>query len=267
MLNRIERLLSILPLFLVCLLVIAPIVVLLQSWLSVDVSIWRHLMQTQLLELLKNTVFLVLGVGIGVSVLGISLAWLTAVCEFPGRRFFDWALILPLAVPAYVLAFVTLGLFDFGGALQSLLRSLGYTGYFDARHPAMVVWVMTAVLYPYVYLLVRVAFLSQGNAMLNMARTLGCSPLSAFFRAILPAVRPAIVAGVSLALMEALADFGAVSIFGFNTFTTAIYKSWLSLFSLETAAQLSTLLLLFVILCLSMEKAVVEAYYKARKHV
>lgn len=119
----------------------------------------------------------------------------------------------------------------------------------------MVVWVMTAVLYPYVYLLVRVSFLNQGNSLLNMARTLGRSPVKAFFTGALPAARPAIVAGVSLALMETLADFGAVSIFGFNTFTTAVYKSWLSLFSLDTAAQLSTLLLLFVLICLYSEKA------------
>lgn len=207
-----------------------------------------------MLELVRNTLVLLIGVGIGVSVIGVSLAWLTANCSFPGQKFFDWALILPLAIPAYVLAFVTLGIYDFGGVVQTVLRSLGYQGFFDARNPFMVVWVMTAVLYPYVYLLVRASFIAQGNHFIEVARVLGRSPWAAFFQVSLPAVRPALVAGMSLALMEALADFGAVSIFGFNTFTTAIYKSWISLFSLQTAAQLSTLLLLFVMLCLFSEK-------------
>ena len=244
-----------LPLFAVCALVIAPILVLLSSWAFIDASLWQHLWQTQLAELLINTLILVAGVGLMTGFLGVTLAWLTAVCDFPGRCFFDWALILPLAIPTYVLAFVTLGVYDFAGPVQTMLRSLGFQGFIDARQPLMVVWVMAAVLYPYVYLLVRAAFLSQGIHLFSVARTLGRSPSNAFFQASLPAVRPALVAGMALALMEALADFGAVSIFGYNTFTTAIYKSWLSLFSLHTAAQLATLLLLFVILCLMSEKS------------
>ena len=244
-----------LPLFAVCALVIAPILVLLSSWAFIDTSLWQHLWQTQLAELLINTLILVAGVGLMTGFLGVTLAWLTAVCDFPGRRFFDWALILPLAIPTYVLAFVTLGVYDFAGPVQTMLRSVGFQGFIDARQPLMVVWVMAAVLYPYVYLLVRAAFLSQGIHLFSVARTLGRSPSNAFFQASLPAVRPALVAGMALALMEALADFGAVSIFGYNTFTTAIYKSWLSLFSLHTAAQLATLLLLFVILCLMSEKS------------
>lgn len=243
-----------LPLVLMCLLVSAPLLMLFKTWLSLDTAIWQHLWETQMLELVRNTLILLFGVGIGVSVIGVSLAWLTANCSFPGHRFFDWALILPLAIPAYVLAFVTLGIYDFGGIFQTILRSLGYQGFFDARNPFMVVWVMTAVLYPYVYLLVRASFIAQGNHLIEVARVLGRSPWAAFFEVSLPAIRPALVAGMSLALMEALADFGAVSIFGFNTFTTAIYKSWISLFSLQTAAQLSTLLLLFVMLCLFSEK-------------
>jgi iron(III) transport system permease protein len=243
-----------LPLVLMCLLVAMPLAMLFKTWWSLDASIWQHLWQTQMLELVKNTLILLFGVGLGVSVIGVSLAWLTANCDFPGQKFFDWALILPLAIPAYVLAFVTLGIYDFGGVVQSVLRTLGYQGFFDARHPIMVVWVMTAVLYPYVYLLVRASFIAQGNHLIEVARVLGRSPCAAFFQVSLPAVRPALVAGMSLALMEALADFGAVSIFGFNTFTTAIYKSWIGLFSLQTAAQLSTLLLLFVLLCLFSEK-------------
>lgn len=231
-----------------------PVLFLIRSWWQVDAELWQHLWDTQLLELIRNTLILVLGVGIGVSLLGISFAWLTAVCEFPGRKFFDWALILPLAVPAYVLAFVVLGVFDFGSTAQSILRAMGMQGFLDVRTPFTVVCVMTMVLYPYVYLLARAAFLSQGTELLNVARTMGLGPGEAFFRVALPAARPAIVAGISLALMETLADFGAVSVFGFNTFTTAIYKSWFSLFSIETAAQLASLLLLFVILAMMSER-------------
>ena len=242
------------PLWLLALLIFAPIIFLLSSWWNVDTELWRHLWDTQLLGLVVNTLILLFGVGVGVTVIGVGLAWLTALCDFPGRRFFDWALILPLAVPAYVLAFVALGIFDFGGPAQSLLRQFGMTGYFDIRGPVTVVTVMTLVLYPYVYLLARSAFLSQGTELLDVAQTLGVGRRSAFFRVAIPAARPGIVAGVSLALMEALADFGAVAIFGFDTFTTAIYKSWYSLFSLHTAAQLASLLLLFVVLTVFTER-------------
>lgn len=249
-----SRLLWQLPLGLLCLVVALPILSLLKTWAQVDADIWQHLWQTQLLGLISNTLVLVVGVAIGVTLLGVSLAWLTAACDFPGRKVFDWALILPLAIPAYVLAFVVLGVFDFGGVVQNLLRQSGLVNYLDVRNAFTVICVMTAVLYPYVYLLARAAFLAQGPELLEIARSLGMRPLPAFFRVVLPAVRPAIIAGVSLALMETLADFGAVSIFGFDTFTTAIYKSWYSLFSLETAAQLASLLLLFVILTLMTER-------------
>ena len=252
-----------------CLLVAAPLIMLLRTWLVLDAELWQHLWDTQLSELLVNTLILFFGVGAGVAIVGLPLAWLTVNCQFPGRSFFDWALILPLAIPAYVLAFVALGMTNFDSAIQTGLRSLGYSSFIDARHPIMVIWVMTAVLYPYVYLLVRAAFLAQGSHLLDVARSLGRSPIRAFFEVSLPAVRPALVAAMSLALMEALADFGAVSIFGFNTFTTAIYKSWLSLFSLQTAAQLATLLLLFVMLCLYAEKTnrkTINTQGQARSH-
>ena len=244
----------VLVLWMTAILAVIPLLLLLPSWLSVDTEIWRHLWQTQLAELIGNTLILLIGVGVGVCLLAIPLAWLVAACEFPGRSFFDWALILPLAIPAYVLAFVTLGFLDFGGPLQMFLRSIGMTGYFDARHPLLVIWVMSAVLYPYVYLLLRAAFITGAAGHLEVARGLGLGPFSAFFKVVLPSVRPALVAGLTLALMETLADFGAVSILGFNSFTTAIYKSWFSLFSLQTAAQLASLLLLFVFLLVFSER-------------
>jgi iron(III) transport system permease protein len=250
----------------VALIVAAPIVVLVSAWLTPTTDVWRHLVQTVLPDLLVNTVVMVIGVGIGVLVLGVAFAWLTALCEFPGRRVFDWALMLPLAMPAYVFAFVAVGLLDFSGPVQTWMRaSFGA----DLRLPPIrsaggVIAVMTLAFYPYVYLLARSAFLAQGRSMLDIGRALGLSPMRAFLRVALPVARPAIAAGVTLALMEALADFGAVTVFNYDTFTTAIYKSWQGLFSLAAAAQLSTLLLLFIAVALMTEKALRG---RARFHV
>lgn len=242
--------------FAVALLVLMPLLVLLASWHEVDRQIWSHLWQTQLPRLIGNTLTLVLGVGVGVTVLGVSLAWLTSLCEFPGRRWLDWALMLPFAIPAYVLAFVFVGLLDFSGPVQTLLREwLGSGVRFPrVRSTTGVIIVLVLVFYPYVYLLARNAFLAQGKGLTEAARTLGLSPLQAFWRVALPMARPAIGAGLALALMETLADFGAVSVFNFDTFTTAIYKTWYGFYSLGSAAQLACLLLFAVMLVLYGER-------------
>ncbi|RJQ46743.1 MAG: iron ABC transporter permease [Gammaproteobacteria bacterium] len=226
------------------------------AWLDPQPEIWRHLADTVLGELLQNTLILSLGVGLGVTIIGVGLAWLTAMCEFPGRRVFDWALMLPLALPAYVLAFVAIGLLDFSGPLQTSLRSVFGD---DLRLPPIrsaggAIAVLALALYPYVYLLARAAFLTQGRSLMESARMLGLSPWQAFARVALPTARPAIAAGLALALMETLADFGAVYIFNFDTFTTAIYKTWFGLFNLSAAAQLASLLLLLVGLALFAEQ-------------
>ena len=237
-------------------LVCLPISVLLLSWHSVDTQIWSHLWDTQMTRLLSNTAILVVGVGIGVTLLGVSLAWLTSLCEFPGRRWLDWALMLPFAIPAYVLAFVFVGLLDFSGPVQSLMREwFGSSVSFPrVRSTGGVITVFTLVFYPYVYLLARTAFLAQGKGFMEAARVLGLTPWQAFWRVALPVARPAIGAGVALALMESLADFGAVSVFNFDTFTTAIYKTWYGFFSLSSATQLASLLLLFVALLIFAEQ-------------
>ncbi|KWV88549.1 Sulfate transport system permease protein CysW [Pseudomonas fluorescens] len=245
-----------LPVFSVAALVLLPLSVLLLSWQSIDPQIWSHLWDTQMPRLLGNTLTLVLGVGLGVTLLGVSLAWLTSLCEFPGRRWLDWALMLPFAIPAYVLAFVFVGLLDFAGPVQTLLREWFGTGLRlpRVRSTSGVVIVLVLVFYPYVYLLARSAFLAQGKGLMEAARVLGQSPWQAFWRVALPMARPAIGAGVALALMETLADFGAVSVFNFDTFTTAIYKTWYGFFSLSSAAQLASLLLLVVMLVLYGER-------------
>ena len=237
-------------------LVCLPISVLLLSWHSVDTQIWNHLWETQMTRLLSNTAILLAGVGVGVTLIGVSLAWLTSLCEFPGRRWLDWALMLPFAIPAYVLAFVFVGLLDFSGPVQTLLREWFGSGLRlpSVRSTGGVIIVFILVFYPYVYLLARTAFLAQGKGFMEAARVLGLSPWQAFWRVALPVARPAIGAGVALALMEALADFGAVSVFNFDTFTTAIYKTWYGFFSLSSATQLASLLLLFVAVLLFSEQ-------------
>ncbi|MFQ5993591.1 MAG: ABC transporter permease [Acidiferrobacterales bacterium] len=235
----------------------APIFVIVGAWLVPSGDVWRHLADTVLLELVRNTIVLMLGVGMGVLALGITLAWLTSMCEFPGRRLFEWALMLPLAVPAYVLAFVAIGLLDFGGPLQTWLRKVfGSDGYWfpSIRSEGGVIAVLVLAFYPYVYMLARAAFLSQGHGALETGRVFGFGPWAAFLRVAVPMARPAIAAGVALALMETLADFGAVSVFNYDTFTTAIYKAWFGLFNLNAAAQLASLLLLFIALALVMER-------------
>lgn len=245
----------------IALLAALPLLMLLPAWLTAEDEIWRHLADTLLVSLLRNTAVLILGVGLGVFVIGVGLAWLTAMCEFPGRRIFDWALMLPLGIPTYVLAFVAIGFLDFSGPVQSTLRSLfatnmgtGTLWFPPIRSEGGVIAVMVLALYPYVYMLARAAFLGQGRNVFESGRVLGLNPWQAFFRISLPMARPAITAGVALALMETLADFGAVAIFNYDTFTTALYKAWFDLFNLPAAAQLSTLLLLFVALALMGER-------------
>lgn len=236
-------------------LVLVPVAVTFSAFVQVEGATLAHLTEFVLPELVGNTVWLLLGVGLGVSALGVSLAWLTAMCEFPGRRLFDWALLLPLALPAYVTAFVAIGLLDFTGPLQTWLREgWGITGLPEIRSRGGVILVMSLALYPYVYLIAKNAFATQGTIALEAAQSLGLSRRQGFFRVALPMARPWIAAGLMLALMETLADFGTMAIFNYDTFTTAIYKAWYSLFSLAAAAQLASILILFVLVAVVFEQ-------------
>ncbi len=238
---------SVLP---VALLTVVPLLVVAASWLQPQPEVWAHLGEFVLPRVLANTLWMAAGVALLTALLGIPLAWLTAACEFPGRRFFAWALLLPLALPGYVLASVMVGLLDYSGPLQAAMRAAFGP---DAALPPVrsvggAVLVFGLVLYPYVYLLARQAFLTQGQRSIEAAQTLGLPRVQAFFRVALPMARPWWAAGISLALMEMLADFGTVAIFNVDTFTTAIYKAWLSLFNLPVASQLASLLALAVLL-------------------
>lgn len=231
------------------LLSLAPLGVVGFSWLQPQPDIWDHLRAHVLPDVLRNTLVLCVAVGAGVLVLGVGLAWLTAVCEFPGRRFWSGALVLPLALPAYVLAFVHVGLMDYSGPVQTAWRAFWgpEVPFMAVRSLGGAAIVFCLALYPYVYLLARQAFLTQGMQCMQAAQTLGLTRVQAFWRVAVPMSRPWWVAGVSLAGMELLADFGTVAIFNVDTFTTAIYKTWLGMFNLPVASQLASLLALAVL--------------------
>ena len=229
-------------------LVAAPVLVIFSSWRTPMDDVFLHLFTTELPSVLMNTLFLVGGVAIVTTVLGVSLAWLTATADFPGRPVFNWALVLPLAIPTYVLAFVNIALFDVTGPIAIP----GIRGTFG------MIFVMTMALYPYVYLLARNGFLTVGKRAIEVARSLGQTRTNAFFKVALPMAQPMILSGLLLALMETLADFGAVSIFNYDTLTTTLYKAWFSMFSLNAAAKISSLLGVLAVLFLWCEQ-------KARK--
>ncbi len=222
-------------------------------------STWSHLASTVLPEYVLNSLLLSIGVGLGVAMLGVSTAWLTAMTDFPGRRVFEWALLLPLAMPAYVMAYVYTDLLQFVGPIQTLLRESfewrrGDYWFPEIRSLGGAMLMFICVLYPYVYLLAHTAFLERGSGTFEAARSLGLSPWGAFYRVSLPLARPAVAAGVALVLMETLADYGTVAYFAVPTFTTGIYRAWFSLGDRVAAAQLAGALLMFVLLLLAMER-------------
>lgn len=236
-------------------LVLTPVFVTFSSFARVEGDILRHLTEFVLPELVVNTLWLLAGVGLGVTLLGVSLAWLVAMCEFPGRRFFDWALLLPLALPAYVTAFVAIGLLDFTGPLQTWLREAwGVTGLPEIRSRGGVILVMSLALYPYVYLIAKNAFATQGAVALEAAQSLGLSRWQGFLHVALPMARPWVAAGLMLALMETLADYGTVQYFGLTTFTTGIFRTWFGLGDAAAAAQLSAVLMGAVLLLILIER-------------
>jgi iron(III) transport system permease protein len=229
----------------------------LAAWRAPALDVWAHLWRTQLLAVLWNTLTLVVGVGVGSIALGTCLAWLVAAYRFPGVAIFEWALVLPLALPAYVMGFVLLGVFEFSGPIQSLSRRVAGPG---VRLPEVRSWwgvtlAMTLVFYPYVYVLARTAFQEQAASLMEAARSLGRSRPRAFLAVAMPLARPAIVAGGALAMMEALADLGTVSLFDHRTLTEAVYRTWAGLFDRIAATQLASLLLLSAFALLSFERA------------
>ncbi|MBF0444531.1 MAG: iron ABC transporter permease, partial [Magnetococcales bacterium] len=227
-----------------------------------------HLIDTVLKDYVINSLTLMVGVAVGSLFLGVGTAWLASMCSFPGRGMFEWMLLLPLAIPAYIIAYTYTGMLDFSGPVQTALRDLNGWGYGDYWFPEIrSLWgaalMLSLVLYPYVYLLTRAAFLNQSLCVLDVSRTLGNGPWRTFFKVALPLARPSIVAGLSLALMETLADYGTVQYFGVSTFTTGIFRTWYGLDNAPAAAQLSALLLMFVFIIILFEK---HSRRKSRYH-
>ena len=207
-----------------------------------------------------TTIGLMVGVGIGTLLIGTCTAWLVTLCRFPGRRIFEWALLLPLAMPAYVVAYVYTDVLEFAGPVQALLRNIfGWESSRDYWFPEIrslggAIFVMTLTLYPYVYLLARVAFVQQSVCILEVSRTLGKTAWQSFFSIALPSARPSLFIGVSLVLMETLNDFGTVDFFAVETLTAGIFDVWLNLNNLSGAAQLAVIALCFVLLLLWAER-------------
>lgn len=222
-------------------------------------AVWDHLVETVLARYITNSLTLAAGVAAGTLVIGVATAWLTSMCEFPGRRFFSWALFLPLAMPSYIIAYTYTGMLEYAGPVQEALRAATGWGYGDYWFPQIrslggAIVMLSLVLFPYVYLLARAAFLEQSLCVLEVARTLGCGPWRTFFTVAVPLARPAIAAGLSLVLMETLAEYGAVHYFGVSTFTTGIFRTWFGLGDAAAAAQLAAVLLGFVFCLLVLER-------------
>jgi len=223
-------------------------------------EVWAHLASTVMPEYLRNSVVLAAGSGALALVIGVASAWLVATRDFPGRRLFEWSLVLPLSVPAYIAAYTYAGMLDVTGPVQRTARALvpSLSDTFVAipvmRIETMVV-IFALVLYPYVYLLSRAAFLGQSRTALEAAWTLGHGGASAFWRVALPLARPAIAAGVSMVVMEVLNDYGAVSYYGVTTFTTGIFRSWHALGDLDAAIRLAAILMVFVLAVLALERS------------
>jgi|SaaInl5LU_22_DNA_1037371.scaffolds.fasta_scaffold04598_2 iron(III) transport system permease protein len=224
-----------------CALLGVPIIAILWSFTDISLPLWTHLIDTNLSLYIGNSLLLALGVGIGSGVLGVSLAWCVTQYEFWGRSWFQWALLLPLAMPAYIMAYTYTGLFD-------------DLGWFDSRSLIGAIAFMSLVLYPYVFMLAKTAFSGQQQQYQEVAATLGITRSAYFLKIALPIARPAVLTGVALAMMEALADYGTVAFFGISTFTTGIFRTWFGMGEMQLASQLAGGLALFVLVVLGLEK-------------
>ncbi len=242
------------------LLISLPILALIGSWLewnAASAQVLNELSQTVLPDYLLTSVLLCAGVAVGVTVLGLSTAAAVTLFKFPGQSFFEWALLLPMAMPAYVVAYAYTDFFQFSGLLQTFIRStwaLEGRVFPEIRSLGGAIFVFSLTLYPYVYLLARTALSERASHLMEAARLLGAPLYRRISEVALPLARPAVAAGVALALMETLADFGVSSYFGIQTFTAGVYKAWLIMDNRIAAAQLATLLLVVVLILLQLEK-------------
>jgi iron(III) transport system permease protein len=240
---------------------LAPIIAIAAIAFQPSGDTWPHLIANVLPGALRRTLGLMAGVGVLTLVIGTGTAWLVTMYRFPGRRFFQWLLLLPLAIPTYIIAYAYLEMLDYSGSLQTALRAtFGWHSAKDYWFPDIrslwgAILVMSAVLYPYVYIIARASFIAQSVCVLEVSRTLGRNAAETFWQVALPLARPALAAGVALALMETLNDIGAVEFFGVRTLTVAVYDTWLDRNSLAGAAQIACVMLIFVAGLLLAERA------------
>ncbi|HCG7128496.1 TPA: iron ABC transporter permease [Vibrio parahaemolyticus] len=243
----------------ITLLLVLPILAIFYTAIGETDNLFTHLMSTVMPTYIYNTVVLTIGV-MGLSLIfGIPSAWLMAMCKLPTEKWLQWALVLPLAMPGYIIGYIFTDWFDFAGPIQIFLRDVtgwgpGEYWFPDIRTLPGATVVLSLVLYPYVYLLCRAAFMEQNVSLLQSARLLKCSPWESFWRISMPLVRPSIAVGLSLVAMETIGDFGTVSYFAVNTLTTAVYDTWLGYSNLNAAAKISAIMLLIVVLLLSTER-------------
>ena len=220
-------------------------------------SSWTHLAETLLFGYFKNTVLILLGVAFSTFLLGVSTAWLVTNYSFPGRKYFEWLLILPLGFPGYIMAYTYVGLLDYAGPIQSFLRNslnIVVTGsLLDIMNLPGAIFILSITLFPYVFLLARASFLQQSKTLQEASSLLGKGNWHTFFKVALPMARPAIVGGIALASMEVLNDYGTVKYFGVQTFTTGIFRAWFSMGDAATAIYLAAILMILVFIILYLE--------------
>ncbi|NCO74931.1 MAG: iron ABC transporter permease [Cyanobacteria bacterium] len=264
-LNNLPTYVWYLSITIVALLICVPIFTVISSLFADKKEVWQHLTDTVLKDYIFNSLLLMLGVAIGVLLIGVSCAWLVTMCDFFGSRVLEWLLLMPLAAPAYILAYSYTNMLEYFGPVQIWLRGIfGWESVDDYWFPSIrnlwgAIAMLILVLYPYVYLLARVAFLEQSVCTVEASRSLGYNPWQSFYKVALPCSRPSIVTGLALALMETLNDFGTVQYFGVNTFTTGIYRTWLGMGERVAAAGLSSFLMIFIVILLFVER-------KSRSH-
>ena len=239
---------------------VSPLVIVLLSLTGDYSDNWTHLYNFVLGDYITNSIFLVLGVGLISLIIGTSSAWIITKYDFFGRRILEWALILPLAIPPYILAYTFTGLFDDYGSANEFIRWIfnldsSFVFFPNVRNIFGAIIVFAFTLYPYIYLISRAAFLNQSKTLTDAGRILGLGGYRIFINLGLPMIRPAIIAGLMLVIMETLSDFGAVDHFAIQTFTTGIFRTWYGMYDLHTAMQLASLLLLFIIVFLVLERS------------
>ena len=245
--------------FFILLLFLSPILIILSSVFTDYSENWNHIYEYVLADYIMNSFILVSGVSMLVIIIGSLTAWLVTNYQFFGKRFFEWGLILPLAIPPYILAYTFTGLFDSNGTMNEIARSVLNLQQNEVLFPNIrniygAIIVFSFTLYPYVYLICRTAFLNQSRSMFEVGRTLGLSQASVFLKLALPLVRPSLIAGTMIVAMETLSDFGAVDHFAISTFTTGIFRTWYGMYDLTTAMQLASMLLIFITFCLVIER-------------